>query len=204
MAAFFEFAVLQTGIILVSLVFVYFSSQYTVTFTNGSSKHTASCHWDQGILYDDDGRTICKSQSYFYGCRDLMKDINRRTNGCVPNKGDLYITYTEDLEVFTEQVTINIIEMTATIGLGLLLVWLLPRLVRRRRTSVYNVMVIFHGAALIFATVYAINANYAMDRLSKKNNYNEGQSVSIGIGFFAVLALPLTLLATDLFIEDWK
>ena len=203
MAYFFHFAILQSVVVGVALVFVWFTPQYNVTLTDASSKYVASCHWDKGILYDDDGHTVCISRNFFFGCRELMKNINSKSNGCVPFKGSIFSQYTQDLDVYTEQVTYNIIEMTVSVGLGLVMVWLLPRFVRRRRTSVYNLMVIFHGVALIFALIYAINANYAMDRLSKNDNYHEGQRVTIGLGFFAVLFLPIALLSLDLFIEDW-
>lgn len=195
-----EFAVIQTTFILIALVVVFFTSQYTVTFINQNAQYTAECHWDQGILYDENGRTVCRSRDFFFGCRDLMRDIVNPDSGC---DVATWVHFDEDLAIYTEQVTINIIETTVTIGLSLALLWLLPKRVRRWRTSVYNLMVMCHGLALIFATVYAINTNYAMNNLRKQNNNNEGQIVQIGIGFFAVMILPVVLLIHDLFIEDW-
>lgn len=203
MGSFYQYALVHSGVVGVALLIVYLSPQYNVAIEHDNSKYVASCHWDQGIMYDDDGKFICRRRSFFFGCKELIEDFNAQSNGCVVPKGDSFVSFTNDLGDYTEQVTYNIIEMSVSVGLGVALVWLLPRLVRRRRTAIFNIMAICHVAAIIFAGIYAINASHAMDRLSRKDNYHKGQTVTIGLGFFAVLVLPVVLLMLDLFIEDW-
>ena len=203
MGSFYQYALVHTSVVGIALLIVYATPQYNVVIEHDNSKYVASCHWDQGIMYDDDGKFICRRRSFFFGCKELIEDFNAQANGCVVPKGDSFVSFTNDLGEYTEQVTYNIIEMSASVGLGLILVWLLPRLVRRRRTAIFSIMAICHVAAIIFAGIYAINASHAMDRLSRKDNYQKGQTVTIGLGFFAVLVLPVVLLMLDLFIEDW-
>ncbi len=193
-----QFAIIQTVIIGIFLLLVFFTAQNKVSFVNKSyPTYTTGCHWDEGILFDSNGRTVCRERNFFYGCQRLMDKIN--TNEC---DAPPFVHYGKDLSIYTEQVTINIIEVTTTIGVGLACVWLLLY-VRMWRTPIYNVMVLCHVLASIFASIYAINTLYAMDQLKKSDNNNAGQIVGIGEGFFAVMALPIILLIHDLFIEDW-
>lgn len=193
-----QFAAIQTVIVGVCLLLVFFTSQLKVSFVNKSYPvYTTACHWDEGVLYDDSGRTICRKHDLYYGCKNLMDAINTHECDAPP-----FVHYGTDLSIYTEQITLNIIETTVTIGMGLICVWLLP-LVRRWRTPIYNLMVMFHGVASIFSAIYAINARYAMDQLRKTDNDNAGQIVSLGQGFVTIMVLPIVLLMHDLFIEDW-
>lgn len=196
------FAGSQTALIFLALLLVYFAPQFKVSYVSKDHPtYTSACHWDKAILYDSNGRTVCRTRSYFYACQDLMENINQEKNGC--ENAPPFLRYGKDLGVYTEQITINIIEMTATISLGLLCVWMLL-LVRHWINSVFNLMVLCHGVAAIFASVYFINTRYAMDQLRYEDNDNAGQVVSLGEGFVAVLALPLVLLIHDQFILDYK
>lgn len=193
-----QFATIQTVIIGICLVLVFFTAQYKVSFVNKNYPvYTTGCHWDEGILYDSTGRTVCRERNFFFGCKQLMDKIN--TNEC---DAPPYVQYGKDLSIYTEQVTINIIEVTTTIGASLVCVWLLPY-VRMWRTPIYNIMVMCHVLASVFSAIYAINTLYAMDQLKKSDNNNAGQIVDIGEGFFTVMALPIIILIHDLFIEDW-
>ena len=203
MGEFYQYALAHTSVVGIALLIVFLTPQYNVVVEHDTSKYVASCHWDQGIMYDKDGKFICRRRSFFYGCKELIESINAKSNGCVDPNGASFVSLSNDLGEYTEQVTYNIIEMSVSVGLGLMLVWFLPRLVRRRRTAIFNIMAICHLAAVIFAGIYAVNASHAMDRLSRKDNYNKGQKVTIGLGFFAVLVLPVILLILDLFIKDW-
>jgi hypothetical protein len=193
-----QFASIQTVIVAICFGLVYFTSQFNVSFVNKSYPvYTTACHWDEGVLYDTAGRTLCRERNLFYGCQRLMEKIN--TNYC---DAPPFVHYGDELGEFTQQVTINIIETTTAIGLGLLLVWLLL-FVRRWRTAIFNLMVLCHTIASVFAGIYALNVLRAMDQLKKTDNDNTGQIVSIGEGFFTVMVLPPILLVHDLFIQDW-
>ena len=130
-----------------------------------------------------------------------MNDINDRRGGC--EAAHAFIHFGDVLGTFTEQVTYNIIELTATIGGSLLTAWTIP-FVRRWVNSMYNLTVALHGVAAIFVIIYWINTVRAMDQLKRTDNDNTGQIVSRGEGWIAAVCLPFVLLVHDQFVLDYK
>lgn len=196
------FAGLETGLVALFLLVIFFAPQFNVSYASQDHPtYTTSCYWDKAILYDNNGRTICRTWSYAFACRNLMNNINTRSNGC--ENAPPFVRFGKDLGTYTENLTLNILWMTGAIGAGLVCAWALM-LVRHWINSVFNLMVLFYGIASIFAAVYFINTRYAMDQLRHTGNNNSGQIVTFGEGFAAVLALPLVLLLHVQFIMDYK
>lgn len=203
--ALWVFSATQASIIAVALLFVYFGAQFRVSYVSRDHPtYTMACFWSHGILYDSNGRTVCRARRYALGCLDIMNNINTRSNGCDSLSTNApFVHFGDEFGTFVEQQAINSIEISATIGAAALLVGLLL-LVKRWSNSVYHCMVLVHMLAGVFAAMYMVNTRKAMDQMRRVDNDNAGQTISFGEGFIATVVTPLILLIHDKFVLDYK
>jgi len=194
-----DFVLTQTGLLAIAYLLLFLTAQFKVAFIDKDhGTYTAECHWFRAMLYDNHGNTVCSEVAFSGSCQVLMDRINLKKCGNAPT----FVHFGKDLDIYTEQVSINVFELLVTTLFGVGLAWVMLT-VRSWRTSIFNVMVLVHLLSSVFAAILFANTRYAMDEMRKVGNNNEDQRVYLGEGFMVAVLLPIALLLHDQFVMDY-
>jgi len=193
------FVITQTVIVIVAYLLLFLTAQVKVAIIDTPHDiYTAEFHWFRSILFDDNGKTICQEISFGGSAKKLLDRVNLHHCG----DAKPFVIFTGDVEAMVDELSLNVFEILVTTLAGIGVAWTMLT-VRNWRTSMFNVMVLLHLLASVFAAILFAHTRYAMDGLRKTGNNNEGQRVYLGEGFMVAVILPIILLLHDQFVSDY-